>query len=81
MATNNVSASGEEITELPDATTTSVKFKALYIGGDGNVVISQDGGATTKTFVGCVAGSTLPVKGDTVMNTSTAINLVALNWI
>jgi hypothetical protein len=51
----------------------------LYIGGAGNLTIITPAGTTT-TFVGCLAGSVLPVRAARVKSTgTTATNIVALN--
>jgi hypothetical protein len=52
--------------------------RALWIGGAGNVAL-QSGGGATVTFVGCAAGSILPVVTGRVMATSTtATSIVGL---
>lgn len=75
-----VFASGKEFVEFADATTTHTGFKALYIGGDGDVVISPDGGTTSITFSAATAGSVLPVTGTSLMAATTATNVVGLKW-
>jgi hypothetical protein len=50
----------------------------LYIGGDGNVKVTTEEGDAV-TFVGVVAGSTLPVVCKRVWSTgTTATNIVAI---
>lgn len=59
-------------------TTILPEFKALYIGGDGDVKVgNSDGDAVI--FSGLVAGTILPVYGTRVYSTgTTATNIVAL---
>jgi hypothetical protein len=62
----------------PHDTNTIDEFKALYIGGDGNVVVVNSEGDEV-TFIGLTAGSILPVYGIQVKDTdTTATNIVAL---
>jgi hypothetical protein len=52
--------------------------RALYIGGSGNLRISDTGGGAV-TFVGAVAGTILPVMAKRVWATgTTATNIVGL---
>lgn len=52
--------------------------RALYIGGSGNLKISDSGGGAV-TFVGAVAGTILPVMAKRVWATgTTATNIVGL---
>jgi hypothetical protein len=52
--------------------------RALYIGGSGNLRISDSGGGAV-TFVGAVAGTILPVMAKRVWATgTTATNIVGL---
>jgi hypothetical protein len=65
-----------------DAVTTDddneiAEFKALYIGGDGDVVVVNSEG-DEETFIGLTAGSILPVYGVKVKEATTATNIVAL---
>lgn len=62
----------------PHDTNTIDEFKALYIGGDGNVVVVNSDG-DEETFVGLAGGTILPVYGIQVKATSTtATNIIAL---
>ena len=59
-------------------TTLISEFKALYIGGDGDIKVGNTEGDAV-TFVGVVAGTILPVYGIRVYSTgTTATNIVAL---
>lgn len=56
----------------------SVMVRAIYIGGDGNVVVVSPNG-TAVTFVGAKAGSVIPVNAIRVNATdTTATNIVGL---
>lgn len=60
---------------------TVLSFKALYIGGAGNVAIKHVDAGTAVTYVGLTAGTVLPVDGGIVMSTNTtATNIVAMDW-
>ena len=61
-----------------NSTNFAVVTRGIYVGGDGNVVaIDQDD--TAVTFVGCVAGTVLPIRAKRVNSTSTtATNLVGI---
>jgi len=61
--------------------TTVLKFKALYIGGAGSVVLKEAGsGGDAITFAAVPVGTTLLVSGTRVMAASTATNIVWLDW-
>lgn len=61
--------------------TTALQFKALYVGGTGNVVVRTGGAdSTAVTFAGVPAGAILWVSGNRVMNATTATNIVWLDW-
>lgn len=59
---------------------TVYKFKALFVGGAGNVTIKHDESASAVTFTGVLAGQILPVKGVRVMAATTATNITAMDW-
>jgi hypothetical protein len=59
---------------------TELRFKALYVGGAGNVALIPKDGSAAVTFTGVTAGSILPVEGTKVMATNTtATAIVALS--
>jgi DNA-binding beta-propeller fold protein YncE len=58
--------------------TTVYDFRALYVGGTGNVVIRAPGSSTSVTFSGVPGGTILPIAGEKVMDATTATNIVAL---
>ena len=49
----------------------------LWIGGAGDVTVLLPGSSTPVEFVGCVAGSVLPIACTRVMEASTATNILA----
>jgi hypothetical protein len=57
---------------------TVVNFRALYIGGAGNVVLDSPDGDTNVSFVGLAAGTILPVMCVKVKAATTATNIVGL---
>lgn len=66
------------ISATDDALTTRGPCDAIYVGGDGDLVIKTLTGRSV-TFVGLAAGSVLPVGASTIVKTGTsATNLVAL---
>lgn len=58
--------------------TAAVNCRALYIGGAGNLAIKTTATATTVTFTGLTAGSTLAIMidGGSVMATGTTATLL-----
>lgn len=68
---------GYEIT-ITDVTAFASPFRALYIGGAGNVALITFKG-TSLTFNGLIAGSILPMGGQRVNSTNTtATNLIGI---
>lgn len=62
-----------------DSTVFNPMFRALYIGGAGNVALRTPAG-NTRTFVGLPVGTQLMVRGDQVLATgTTATNIMALH--
>lgn len=83
--TKEVSASSQYSVAVTPSDTTILKFKALYIGGAGNVAIKHNSGDTAVTFTSVPAGTILPIQtgedGGLVMSTNTtATNIVAMDW-
>ena len=67
------------VTPSDGADLPQIATRSLYIGGDGNLVVTMSGGGSNVTFVGLVAGTILPIRVDRVLSTSTtATNIVAL---
>jgi hypothetical protein len=62
------------------ADATAVKFRALWVGGAGNVTVQCVGDTTTTTFTAVPAGTWLWVGVIKVMSTgTTATNIVGVN--
>jgi hypothetical protein len=63
----------------PHDTNTLASFaRALYIGGDGDMVVKDPSG-TSVTFASLQAGTILPIQTNRVLSTSTtATNIVAI---
>jgi hypothetical protein len=60
-----------------DGTDLAAKPRAIYVGGAGNLAISN--GIQTATLVAVPAGSLLPIRPDRVLSTgTTATNIVGL---
>lgn len=53
-------------------------IRGLYVGGAGDVAVKMIEGGSTVTFVGCAAGSILPICPVRVMDATTATSIVAL---
>ena len=77
MSTQSDPAQGAEAITPHDTNVIGIT-RGIYIGGAGDVALySLDGNLVT--FVGCLAGSVLPVVTKRVMSTNTsATNLIAL---
>lgn len=74
--TNSAIAPARTAEPMTKSNTTIQCFRALYVGGAGDVTIRTLDGSTT-TFVGVPAGQILPVCGDKLMSTNTtATNVV-----
>ena len=62
--------------------TVQPRMDALYIGANGNVKLSVDGGTTFVTFNNMIQGTIYPIKGITQIHTdTTATGLVGLEFI
>lgn len=69
---------GGGVTIVPSDTTTGAadqNFKALYIGGGGNVAVVMESGAVL-TFTAPPVGTVLPVRGKRVNATNTTATLM-----
>lgn len=82
---DSVHASAISSTAVTPSDSTAIEFKALYIGGSGNVTIKHYPNDTAVAYVGVTPGMILPVEskhgGGLVMATgTTATNIVAMNW-
>ena len=59
---------------------TVLDYKALWVGGAGDVSVDHTEGGTAVVYVGVLAGSILPVSGVRVNAATTATNIVWMNW-
>lgn len=60
---------------------TALQFRALYVGGSGDVAIKHTETGDAVTYVGVPSGTILPVSGVRVMSTgTTATNMVWMDW-
>lgn len=77
---NNITSPAMDFASVAVGASVNGGFKALYIGGAGDVAILNFAG-NAVTFVGLQAGTILPVMGLAIATTSsgtTASNLIAL---
>ena len=59
---------------------TVLAFKALWVGGAGDVSVDFTEGGTAVVFVGVPAGTMLAVTGTRVNAATTATNITWINW-
>ena len=60
---------------------TPMQFKAIYIGGTGNLAIKRNqADASAVTFSTVPAGTVLYVQGVRVMAATTCTNMVWMDW-
>lgn len=59
---------------------TVLDFNALWIGGAGDVSVDHTEGGTAVVYVGCLAGTVLPVSGVRVNAATTATNITWMMW-
>ena len=71
----NTSASAAGAVAVTPSDSTALDFRALWVGGAGNVAVRTRNGQTV-TFSGVAAGTVLPVQGDRVMSASTTATLI-----
>lgn len=77
----HVAASATSSGAVTASDSTVLQFRALYVGGAGNVAIKHEEGGAAVTYASVPAGSILPVSGVRVMATSTtATDMVWLDW-
>lgn len=78
---NLVQASAQASGTVTKSDTTVLEFKAIYVGGAGDVAIQHTLGGTAVTYPSVPAGTILPVQGVRVMSTNTtATSMVWMNW-
>ena len=76
-------SSAVNFTAVTKSDSTLVTCDGIYVGGAGNIALSQSDTATAVTFVGVPAGTFLPIrlKNGRIMSTNTtATEIVALTW-
>ena len=59
---------------------TVLSFKALWVGGAGDVSIDFTEGGTAVVFTGVPAGTMLPISGTRVNAATTATSITWINW-
>lgn len=78
---SNVAASATSSGVVTKSDSTVLQFRALFVGGAGNVAIKHTEGGDAVTYTGVIAGTVLPVSGVRVMSTNTtATNMVWMDW-
>lgn len=75
-----VGASATSSQAVTPSDTVELKFRALYIGSTGDVVIKHKSGGDAVTYVSVPDGTVLPVEGGFVMAATTASSIVAMDW-
>lgn len=69
--------SGGAVTPHDD---TVLSFKALWVGGAGNVSVDHTEGGTAVVYAGVLAGSILPVSGVRVNAATSATLITWMSW-
>lgn len=76
-----VAASATSSGTVAASDSTVLQFRALYVGGAGDVAVKHVEGGSAVTYPSVPAGTILPVTGVRVMSTNTtATNMVWLDW-
>lgn len=77
----HITASATSSGAVTKSDSTVLQFRAIYVGGAGDVAIKHTEGGSAVTYVGVPAGSILPVSGVRVMSAgTTATNMVWMDW-
>ena len=67
--------------EVTKSDSTPMQFKAIYVGGTGNLAIKRNqDDASAVTFSTVPAGTVLYVQGVRVMAATTCTNMVWMDW-
>lgn len=66
-------------TPVVTSNSTVQQYRAIYVGGAGNVVVRMLADQNVVTFSSVPAGTTLWIEVDLIETTSTATNMVGLN--
>lgn len=78
---NHVAASATSSGAVTKSDSTVLQFRAVYVGGAGDVAIKHTEAGSAVTYVGVPAGSILPVSGVRVMSANTtATSMVWMDW-
>lgn len=80
MSNSSVQQSATRYGAVTPSDSTDLRFKRLYVGGAGNVVLKPAIDATAITFPSVPAGAFLEVSGVRVMAATTATNIVWMDW-
>lgn len=76
-----VAASATSSGTVTKSDSTALQFRAVYVGGAGDVAIKHTEAGDAVTYVGVPAGTILPVSGVRVMSTgTTATDMVWMDW-
>lgn len=67
------------VTAVQSDTVNLVTTVVVYIGGDGNLKVTTEGGEAT-TFVGLSAGDILPVSALRIWSTGTTATNLVMMW-
>lgn len=77
----NVAASATSSGAVTKSDSTVLQFRAIYVGGAGDVAIKHTEAGSAVTYPSVPAGTILPVSGVRVMSTSTtASSMVWMDW-
>ncbi len=74
-----VNSSAKDGVAVTASDSTVLVFDALYIGGSGDVVITNNAG-NIVTYTAVNGGAFFPVEGNRVMAATTATNIVTAVW-
>lgn len=80
MSTVNVSNSATRYGAVTPSDSTELRFKRLYVGGTGNVVLKSSVDGAAITFWAVPAGTQLEVSGVRVMAATTATTITWMDW-
>jgi hypothetical protein len=80
MAFNTMYTGYSTAKAITPSDTASNKFKAIYVGGAGNLAVTDIGNGAAVTFTAPPVGSIIPIETSLVMATNTtATLLIGLN--
>lgn len=77
----HIAASATRSGAVTKSDSTVLQFRAIYVGGAGDVAIKHEEGGSAVTYPSVPAGSILPVAGVRVMSANTtATSMVWMDW-